>query len=392
MGYNALSLRLPDRTERGGLSLSAGKERKIIMKTWKRLLSGLFALVLLASLACSALAAEGTAQKEAAKPAGPFSQWFSRLGMDSDAPEASEAVLARMGTVIRQSKTVGGVTVTLNAAVWDGTDVRLSFDIKSPSIPKEVQQYTPLSSADCRLTLREEQWKEYTRNMLTESYAGSNMTPEQVEKAIQAQLAKGQTGSLFLTPEERKGNTLIFQVNDGLFCSCWFTETKQPELTLHLENLAPYDGGKTFLKGPFDFTFTLKGLIQPVRYEGADVKVTVKDIPLRFSEFQLSATGLTACYTPLNPVKLPQPSQTLTPEEMRKIDTALMAILQASYESVRGLWTADGKYVDITNAGSSGGSDAVRISYPYPIDPATVTAINLGGTRVELSGLKLVTE
>lgn len=74
------------------------------MKTWKRLISGLFALALVASLSCAALAAEGTA------PKGQFSQWFPQLGADAAAPESSEAVLANMGTVIRQSKTAGGVT------------------------------------------------------------------------------------------------------------------------------------------------------------------------------------------------------------------------------------------------------------------------------------------
>ena len=45
------------------------------MKTWKRLVPGLFALVLLASLSCTALAAEA-AKKEVPKPTGQFTQWF----------------------------------------------------------------------------------------------------------------------------------------------------------------------------------------------------------------------------------------------------------------------------------------------------------------------------
>ena len=60
------------------------------MKTWKRLASGLFALVLLASLSCAALAAETQAKtEEAPKPAGQFSQWFSSLGINPKAPKAS---------------------------------------------------------------------------------------------------------------------------------------------------------------------------------------------------------------------------------------------------------------------------------------------------------------
>ncbi len=90
------------------------------------MVSGLFALVLLASLAGSALAAEA-AKKEVPKPTGQFTQWFPWMGADPDAPEASEAVLAQMGTVINQTKTVGGETLTLNGALWEGDSVHLSF-------------------------------------------------------------------------------------------------------------------------------------------------------------------------------------------------------------------------------------------------------------------------
>ena len=121
------------------------------MKTWKRLISGLLALTLLASLSCAALAAEPKAKTEKApKPAGQFSQWFSRLGINPKTPKASEEVLSRMGTAIKQSKTVGKTTVTLNAAIWNGEDLWLSFDVKSPGIPEEVQQYTSLDTKKCR--------------------------------------------------------------------------------------------------------------------------------------------------------------------------------------------------------------------------------------------------
>ena len=120
------------------------------MKTWKRLVSGLLGLTLAASLAGTAFAAEpkaaGTAaetaktETPAPKPAGPFSKWFPRLELDPKAPEATEAVLARMGTAIQQSKTAGGVTATLNGAVWDGDTVRLSLVVKAPNIPKEVEK------------------------------------------------------------------------------------------------------------------------------------------------------------------------------------------------------------------------------------------------------------
>ena len=107
------------------------------MKTWKHLISGLLALTLLASLSCAALAEEPTAKTEKApKPAGQFSQWFPRFEQDPAAPEAVEAVLAKMGTAVRQSKTKNGVTATLNGAIWDGDTLRMSLTVNGPQHPR----------------------------------------------------------------------------------------------------------------------------------------------------------------------------------------------------------------------------------------------------------------
>lgn len=371
------------------------------MKIWKRLISGLLALTLLASLSCAALAVEPKeAEKEAPKPAGQFSRWFSSLGINPETPKASEEVLSRMGTAIKQSKTVGNTTVTLNAAIWNGEDLWLSFDVKSPGIPEEVQQYTTLNTEKCSLKLRDDQWKEYTRNNLEEFYANDpEVTPEEAEKKIQAELAKGQTGAFRFSPEGREGNTLHFQTNMGLFVSRLFTKTKQPVLTLHLENLAPSDSpDKVFLKGPFDFTFTVKKQVPPIRYTGADAKITLgesKKVPMRFTELQISATGLSARGEVLAPVDQPKAGEKADPNKL-----SLSALNLANLESSWGLWLKGGAYVDISQMGGGGGGGSegetfmIRFGhdFPYPIDPATVTAVDIAGTRVELSKLTPVTE
>ena len=371
------------------------------MKIWKRLISGLLALTLLASLSCAALAVEPKeAEKEAPKPAGQFSRWFSSLGINPETPKASEEVLSRMGTAIKQSKTVGNTTVTLNAAIWNGEDLWLSFDVKSPGIPEEVQQYTTLNTEKCSLKLRDDQWKEYTRNNLEEFYANDpEVTPEEAEKKIQAELAKGQTGAFRFSPEGREGNTLHFQTNLGLFVSRLFTKTKQPVLTLHLENLAPSDSpDKVFLKGPFDFTFTVKKQVPPIRYTGADAKITLgesKKVPMRFTELQISATGLSARGEVLAPVDQPKAGEKADPNKL-----SLSALNLANLESSWGLWLKGGAYVDISQMGGGGGGGSegetfmIRFGhdFPYPIDPATVTAVDIAGTRVELSKLTPVTE
>ena len=372
------------------------------MKTWKRLASGLLALALLASLSCAALAAEPkeTAEpkktEEAPKPAGQFSRWFSSLGINPKTPKASEEVLSRMGTAIKQSKTVGKTTVTLNAAIWNGEDLWLSFDVKSPDIPEEVQQYTSLTTEKCSLKLRDDQWKEYTRNNLEEFYANDpEVTPEEAEKKIQAELAKGQTGSFWFSPEGREGNTLNFQTNMGWLDSRLFTKTRQPVLTLHLENLAPDDNpDKVFLKGPFDFTFTVKKQVPPIQYTGADAKITLgetKKVPMRFTELQISATGLSARGEVLAPINdFPKAGEKEDPDKLYLGD-----LNHANIESSWGLWLKDGDYVDVTQMGGGGGGgqegESFMISFghdfPYPIDPAAVTAVNIGGTRVELEKL-----
>ncbi len=341
---------------------------------------------------------------------GQFSQWFPRLGVDPKAPEVSEEVLSRTGTAIEQSQTVGDTTVTLNAAVWNGTDLWVSMDIESPNIPEEVQQYTPLYMGDCRFFLRDDQWEEYTRNRVKGSIAAMGASPEQIEADIQAELDKGQpVFGGFLMPQERVGNTLKFQENTFLEAD-WFTETKRPELTLHLENIATYADGKgesiidengyaqnpgpgeIFIPGPFDLTFTLEEPILPIRYEGADVETVVTNIPLRFTGFELSATELFADYEAVNPEDLPEPGPDLSPEENdRRFETVKMVSL-AVVDSLRGLWTEDGKYVDLTNSESSGSGGYTSRRYPYPIDPATVTAVDIAGTRVELGELERTTE
>ncbi|WP_325198985.1 hypothetical protein [Oscillibacter sp.] len=342
---------------------------------------------------------------------GQFSQWFPRLGVDPKAPEVSEEVLNRTGTAIQQSQTVGDATVTLHAAVWDGSDVWLSFAIESPGIPEEVRQYTPIYGGDCRLRLRDDQSEEYARGMLKEHYAftGETPSPEQQEADLRDRLEMGMIMLGITNADEREGNIIRFQIN-AMLLSRWFTETKRPELTLHLESIATYADGKgesiidengyaqnpgpgtVFIEGPFDLTFTLEEPILPIRYEGADVQVTVMDIPLHFTGFKLSALELTAYLDdPMEPL-LPKPGETLTPEQQSELDRMMMDSFLASGESVRGLWTEDGTYVDLSNTQSSGGGGDCSRSYPYPIDPATVTAVDIAGIRVELSELERMDE
>ncbi len=360
---------------------------------------------------------------------GQFSQWFPRLGVDPEAPEVSEEVLSRTGTAIEQSQTVGDTTVTLNAAVWDGTYIYLSFTIESPSLPEDLQAYTPLHTGDCRLIMRQDQWEEYMTNRVKEGCANQNMTPEETEEAVRAALEEGARKDVLwlFWPETREGNVLSFQVNTSLY-SRWFTETKRPELTLHLENIATYADGKgesiidengyaqnpgpgeIVIPGPFDLTFTLNEPILPIHYGGADVDVTLgtpplPKVPMHFTELQLSVTGMDLKGEILAQVDMtPQEGyvEVGLPEGSKESDPLRMVDVQyAIFEGPWGLWIEDGTYVDITDSsgGLTSGSDLgetfrafISHSFPYPIDPATITAVDIGGVRVELSGLERLPE
>ena len=189
---------------------------------------------------------------------------------------------------------------------------------------------------------------------------------------------------------------------------------KQPEITLHLENIATYEDGKgdrvtwqdgkrigpgpkdTILKGPMDFTFTLGQPILPIHYQGA-VPLTVDGIPFRLTEFAISVFDIDAAYevlAPVNPIHVTRPDEPEPEPDPDKL--ASEDVSKAIYKILEGLWTEDGTYVDFSgqSASSSMGTSQdgtcdgnVGINYPHPIDPAAVTAVDIAGTRVELSEL-----
>ena len=337
---------------------------------------------------------------------GQFSQWFPWLGADPQSPETSEEVLTRTGTLIEQSQTVDGAMVTLNAAVWDGDYLHLSLAVQNPGFPEELTEDSNLYTEECRLELREDQKVRYMRKELEK---WTDATPEELEERFQLYMEMDppylNPGFGFLSLE---GDTLTFDVGMRLK-----THVEQPELTLHIENIAIYeesedptvrwlDGVRTgpgpgvpVLGGPFDFTFTLGEPILPVYYAG-ETEIAPDGVPLRFTGLEIAVFDLNAEFevlAPMNPVQVTRPDQP-EPEpdpDKRSED----AVKKAMNGAVLGLWTEDGGYVDCSETGGSSslstnqdGSEAhgsKSVNYPHPVDPATVTAVNLGGVRVELS-------
>ena len=374
------------------------------MKTWKRLISGLLALTLLASLSCAALAAEPKAKTEKApKPAGQFTQWFPWLGADPKDPKASEAVLAKMGTVINQTKTVGGETLTLNGAVWDGDSVQLSLTAKSSKFPKELSGKSLVFDKACTAEMTDAQWKDYVRKRLENWAVEDGFSKEELEERFQNYMKQGQVE---FKPSfgivSREGNTLTFRTSIRLEAVL-----EKTEMTLHIENMTLVDTDKetgmplmnqkpagTVLKGPFDFTFTLEKnkAVQATQYTGS-APVTYGKVPLRVTKVSLSPTGMVvACGIDVQgPVNLvDRRNKAVSGKTNIDLDKDLKLALN-------GLWTKDGKYVDckesmgstgvMTPADETGPTVNWNRKFPYPIDPAQVVAVDIAGTRVELSKL-----
>lgn len=366
----------------------------------------------LAALAAALLLLSACA---AAAFAGQFSQWFPWLGVNPDAPEASEDVMARMGTVIEQSQAVDDMTVTLHAAVWDGETLRLSMTAEKPDMPEEWDEAfwrgSWIYQEECNLTMRSDQLEDYARGEMEDRYAemGIHLPPEELERALQDQLA---VARFTLQPEfhliRREGDKLFFEVEMPLA-----EYVERPELTLHMETLATYEEGKgtsvvsgdgertgpgpdvVILEGPCDFTFTLDKMLQPVIYEGT-VTLTAEDIPLEFSRIKLTASAVeTEFWSPASIQYLFSPD-----EEAGDPDRTYIEDEQAQAMGPQGLWMEDGSYVDFSDMRKSflmedtleGTAGELGCRYPHAVDPYAVTAVNLGGTRVELRDLERRTE
>ena len=157
------------------------------------------------------------------------------------------------------------------------------------------------------------------------------------------------------------------------------------------------------LKGPMEFTFQLENILPAAKYTG-DVKVTAEDVPLRFTGFEVGAFEMKADYdllAQMNPVRVTRPEgapPAAAPDPDKLSEESVRKVLHGI---IKGLWTKDGVYVDLSQQGgglslitSEDGTanGSLGVTYPYPIDPAGVAAVDLNGTRVELGGLKPAAE
>ena len=361
-------------------------------KTIRSLLCGLgAALLLLTCLPASALAAD---------KAPSFTGMFPGYADGAKDPNAAEAVLADMGTLIGQSQTVNGVTLTLDGALWNEDKMLLSFTMDGAKIPKDVPDGIHFNRDVMQVTLAERQRETYIRSKMeeTERLLAGTRTPstkEELDALVKEALGRGEPELFHLPTLVRSGGKDRLLVSVSLL-----PYVEKPELTVHMESLVlyknaegkywprSYDGYEplTLVSGPFDFTFTAEKHLKPLVYAGA-VDVTVQGIPVQVQKITVTAFGAEVECETLRKLDL----QNDYMNETKKLDPVRLG----------GIWTKDGQPLNGTMDGRMGGSIftpdprlekawvTTGNTHPYAIDPASVTAVDLGGVRVELSKLTL---
>ena len=345
----------------------------------KRIVSLLLATVTMLALCTSALAYS--------EP----SQFSYRLHSAAGSQEEAKEALASAGTVLGQSQTVNGVTLTLEGAVWNGKLLQLSFDIQGADIPKDIPSGTTLNGDSSQITMPEDQRRVYlseheeaVEKLLTEAgMLTKSSTQAERDADIQSRLSRGEPRLMHRFQLIRGGGkeTLMMTVS-GL------DYVEKPDLTVHLENLAIYRKGDIYwtrpddafkrvftLSGPYDFTFTLTKRLQPRLCKGP-MDVTVNGIPIEIEEITVTAFGAKVGY------------------EAKREDTTGKQL-----EPIRltGVWTKDGKFVKAAGGGENRTFDALKDvttaqglvsnSHPGLLDPAGVTAVSLGDIRIDLNKL-----
>ena len=383
--------------------ITAKAQKKLPRRKRKPLLLIAIAAALLVLSACGYAIATGQ-----------FTGWFPKLGVNPVQPESSEEMLARMGTVIEESQTVDGATVTLHGAVWDGFTMSLSLSVQGANLPpEEIHSKTWIYAEECSVQLPDDQREAYVREeQIADGYTGTELE-ERTQTFLEA-------GNPWINPVFRVADwdeetdtallQLTFRLQDYL---------EHPELHLHIENLATYEKDKghfvsmssngqrsgpgpdiPLLAGPYDFTFVPEKLTPPLWYSGEVELVTEQlEIPIRITSVGFSPLRIWAHYETLVPVDFLGDD----PDES-KLDAD--AISDANAIGILGLWMEDGSYVEypapLTSSMSPYGSEGpfsngrvggmMSGAHPHAIDPAEVTAVNISGTRVELSDLEPVQE
>ena len=301
---------------------------------------------------------------------GQFSHWFWNMAEDPQAPESSEDLLASMGTVLGQSQTAGGVTVTLNGAIWDGNTLMLSLAVEGEDLPEDY--WTSVAVGDS--------WLSSSKAQIKQSW--QKAYPDRDEAELDAQLDEyWESMKMLWRPEitylyNRLGETYSLQIRwecpSGLDAL---------ELTLHLENL---EFRNTVIQGPFEFTFTVERHDDvELLYRGDVTMEPAEGVPIRVTDVTVSPFQVKVRFTGLEKLPLDANGDPSGESFSLSIDA-----LRVNGEEVTGFASQSGSNRTWESDGSWEGS-LRRGPFRQVIAPAAVEAICINSVWLELNRMEL---
>ena len=205
---------------------------------------------------------------------GQFSDWFWNV-TDQEDPQAAEDLLASMGTVIDQSQTVNGTTMTLHGAIWDGESLMLSLTVEDESIPTDHWR-TNVETVDSWLCFSKAELKETWED----AYPNTDQTELETKIDTYLNAARDWSKPKINYLQNRYTQDYYLQVEQTIASS-----QNSIELELHLENLE-FRGAS--VPGPFEFTFTVEQKFPEVIYEGTAVLKQENGVELHLSRVYLT--------------------------------------------------------------------------------------------------------
>lgn len=300
---------------------------------------------------------------------GQFSQWFRQVAEDPAEPEASEELLASIGTVIGQSQTVDGITVTLHGAIWDGNTMLLSLTMTGEGIPD--YRWVQVRSEDSWLSASEAQIRK------TLPLEMPHLTEAEIEEFVQQYLENRRPSFSCLEmsstqDDETDGCRLL--VKDESRRSLY----ESNELVLHLENLAFSD---TTVTGPFEFTFTVQQKDVTARYTGRTLLAEREDYDIYITGAEVSPFQAKIMYE----FSVPFPEGQYDSEAIHyatAVDRIRVNGEEFSPTSSRGSTLEQDENGNVRGNAYTGSFDRI-------VDPAQVEAIRAGGVWLELDTFTL---
>ena len=300
---------------------------------------------------------------------GQFSQWFRQVAEDPAAPEASEELLASIGTVIGQSQTVDGVTMTLHGAIWDGNTMLLSLTMTGENIPN--YQWVQVRSEGSWLRASEAQIRKTLPLEL------SHLTEAEIDEFVQQYLENWRPSLSHLEiistqDQDDESGRCCLLVKDEARRSLH----ESNELVLHLEKLEFSDMTVT---SPFEFTFTAHQKDATVRYTGRTLLAQREDCGIYVTGAEVSPLRVKITYE----TSVPLPEGQYDSEAIHFATvTDRIRVNGEEYRPSNSWGSSQEQDEDGYICGS-----AYTGSFDRIVDPAQVEAIRVGGVWLELDTL-----